>query len=129
MKEFIKELKKTNGYDTIANNGHKYSNYELTSIIKETLYLVYSDYKYDINYEEFEAKLADALTEWFELEEEAKELEEKPKEKTKKFYVWYKNVIGKKVTVRIIESTATKEEIKTDLILQGVIFDGIDVVR
>lgn len=126
MKEFIKELKKANGFDAIVNNGYKYSNYELTSIIKETLYLVYSDYRNEINYKEFESKLANALIEWFELEEEIKE---EPKEKTKKFYVWYRNINGKKVTFKTIESTATKEDIKADLILQGVVFDGVDVVK
>lgn len=126
MKDFIKELKKTNGYDTIANNGYKYSNYELVSIIKEALYLVYSDYRNEIDYKKFESKLADALIEWFELEEE---LKEEQKEKTKKFYVWYRNINGKKVTFKVIESNATKEEIKTDLILQGVVFDGVDVVK
>lgn len=130
MKDFIKELKKANGYDAIANNGYKYSNYELVSIIKEALFLVYSDYKNEINYKEFEAKLADALIEWYELEEEFKELEEeKPKEKTKKFYVWIFDKNGKKKDITTIESNKTKEEIKADLILQGVEFDGVDVVR
>lgn len=126
MKEFIKELKKANGFDAIANNGYKYSNYELVSIIKEALYLVYSDYKNEINYKEFESKLADALIEWFGLEEEIKE---ELKEKTKKFYVWYHNINGEKVTFKIIESNKTKKEIKADLITQGVEFDGVDVVK
>lgn len=130
MKEFIKELKKANGFDAIANNGYKYSNYELVSIIKEALYLVYSDYKNEVNYKEFESKLADALIEWFELEEEFKEEQkEERKEKTKKFYVWIFDKNGKKKDITTIKSNKTKEEIKADLILQGVIFDGIDTVK
>ncbi len=49
--------------------------------------------------------------------------------KTKKFYVWYHDINGKKVTFKVIESNKTKKEIKADLITQGVEFDGVDVVK
>lgn len=47
----------------------------------------------------------------------------------KKFYVWYHNFEGKKVTFMTIESNKTKQEIKKELLQKNIVFDGVDVVK
>lgn len=49
--------------------------------------------------------------------------------KTKKFYVWVFDKNGKKKDITTIESIKTKEEIKKELTLKNIKFDGVDIVR